>query len=569
MASHGQNSKAGNSNVDDRKTDGGKEPPCSLGLTNSPSTPSTSGTSGSQPRGQRNLPHSVMRSPTSTSEALDSLDYMFDNLSIVVVGASGDLAKKKTFPSLFDLYSHGYIPEHVVILGYARSHKSDEELRAQLKPFLVKHGDADKVDNFLEKIVYRSGEYNDKNAFASLHGELLEFEASQGISNTTNRLFYFAIPPNVFLDTARSIHGTAVSPSGWTRIVVEKPFGHDYDSCERLSEGLGELFTEDHLYRIDHYLGKEMVQNLICLRFANEFLEPLWNRDHVQCVLITFKEDFGTQGRGGYFDKSGIIRDILQNHLTQVLSLVAMEPPVRVSGPGHSDFVRDAKVQLLECIPSVTVDDVVLGQYTGDEKHEGYLDDTTVPNESRTPTFCSAVVRIHNRRWDGVPFILKAGKALDDRKAEIRVQFRQPPAGQYMFDGRPMPPNELVIRLQPKEAIYLKTNVKAPGLRSAPLQSELDLSYHLRYPDTYNPEAYTRLLLDILRGQQSTFVRNDELLASWKIWTPLLHAIEQGKIQPIPYAYGSRGPAEADELAKKVGFVYSGRYTWMSPAAKI
>jgi len=361
---------------------------------------------------------------------------MFDNLSIVVVGASGDLAKKKTFPSLFDLYSHGYIPEHVVILGYARSHKSDEELRAQLKPFLVKHGDADKVDNFLEKIVYRSGEYNDKNAFASLHGELLEFEASQGMSNTTNRLFYFAIPPNVFLDTARSIHGTAVSPSGWTRIVVEKPFGHDYDSCERLSEGLGELFTEDHLYRIDHYLGKEMVQNLICLRFANEFLEPLWNRDHVQCVLITFKEDFGTQGRGGYFDKSGIIRDILQNHLTQVLSLVAMEPPVRVSGPGHSDFVRDAKVQLLECIPSVTVDDVVLGQYTGDEKHEGYLDDTTVPNESRTPTFCSAVVRIHNRRWDGVPFILKAGKALDDRKAEIRVQFRQPPAGQYMFDGR-------------------------------------------------------------------------------------------------------------------------------------
>eukprot|EP00624_Nannochloropsis_granulata_P006421 evm.model.NODE_48038_length_28629_cov_22.408222.3 len=229
-----------------------------------PSTPSTCGASGSQPRGQQNLPHSVMRTPTSTSEALDSLEYMFDNLSIVVVGASGDLAKKKTFPSLFDLYSHGYIPEHVVILGYARSHKSDEELRVQLKPYLVKHGDADKVDHFLEKIVYRSGGYDDKNAFASMHGELLEYEASQ-------------------------------------------------------------------------------------------------------------------------------------------------------------------------------VDDVVLGQYVGDEEHEGYLDDTTVPNESRTPTFCSAVMRIHNRRWDGVPFILKAGKALDDRKAEIRVQFRQPPAGQYMFDGRVMP----------------------------------------------------------------------------------------------------------------------------------
>ena len=399
-----------------------------MGLIQSPSTPSM--------EGQQNLPHSLMRSPTSTSEALDSLEYMFDNLSIVVVGASGDLAKKKTFPSLFDLYSHGYLPEHMLILGYARSHKSDEDLRAQLKPYLVKHGDVGKVDQFLEKVVYRSGGYDDKNAFASMHAELLEYEAAQGASDTTNRLFYFAIPPNVFLDTARSIHGTAVSPSGWTRIVVEKPFGHDYDSCERLSVGLGELFTEDHLYRIDHYLGKEMVQNLICLRFANEFLEPLWNRDHVQCVLITFKEDFGTQGRGGYFDQSGIIRDILQNHLTQVLSLVAMEPPVRVSGPGHSDYVRDAKVQLLECIPPVTVDEVVLGQYVGDGEHEGYLDDATVPNDSKTPTFCSAVMRIHNRRWDGVPFILKAGKALDDRKAEIRVQFRKPPAGEYMFDGR-------------------------------------------------------------------------------------------------------------------------------------
>lgn len=416
------------------RSDEGRTNLATRGPDHLPSSPSP-GSRSREEEPQGRTPRSLMRSPTSNAETLDSLEYMLDNLIIVVIGASGDLAKKKTYPSLFDLYSHGYLPEHVVIMGYARSHKTNDELRDQLRPFLSDHGDASKMEEFLSKCMYKSGGYDDRDAFASLHADLLDYEAEQEVSTTSNRLFYFAVPPNVFLDAARSIHETAVSSSGWTRIVVEKPFGHDYDSCKELSLGLAELFTEDQLYRIDHYLGKEMVQNLICLRFANEFLEPLWNRNHVQCVLITFKEDFGTQGRGGYFDKSGIIRDILQNHLTQVLSLVAMEPPVRVSGPGHSHYVRDAKVQLLECVPPVTVEDVVLGQYVGDGEREGYLDDPGVPADSQTPTFCSAVVKIQNRRWDGVPFILKAGKALDDRKAEIRVQFKPPPAGSYLFDG--------------------------------------------------------------------------------------------------------------------------------------
>jgi len=488
--------------------------------------------------------------------------FMSEALSIVVLGASGDLAKKKTYPSLYELFGHGLLPEHVVVWGYARSAKTDDEFRAQIAPFLKGHGDCSEA--FLQRCFYRQGPYGDAKAFAKLADELVISETAHG--GVGNRMYYFAIPPNVFLENAVAIKQSGVSATGWTRLIIEKPFGHDLESAKMLVDGMAEVFTEEHIYRIDHYLGKELVQNLMMLRFGNIFLEPLMNRDYVSSVTITFKENFGTQGRGGYFDNYGIIRDIMQNHLMQVLTLVAMEPPTTVSGSGVSGrYIRDSKVSLLHCMPPVKLEDVVIGQYEGDgEGNEGYLDDPTVPEGSLCPTYASACLWIRNRRWDGVPFIMKAGKALNDRKAEIRIQFKETPALAMMFPNQEFARNELVMRIQPDEAIYLKCSMKAPGLRTTPMTSELDLSYKARYADHYNPDAYTRLILDVLRGKEATFVRSDELMESWRIWTPLLQALDEQKVKPIPYKFGSRGPVEGDELVKRAGYVHDPTYTWKS-----
>ena len=366
---------------------------------------------------------------------------------------------------------------------------TDEELRAKLRPFItameIQSVDSEVeiarkeaiIDAFLEKVHYIFGGYDDLESFHRLKAFVEEKEEAtravldreiidnQSASVFSNRLFYCAIPPSIFLIVAKSISETLLQNNGWKRLVVEKPFGRDYESCQLLLSGLSSLYSEEQLYRIDHYLGKEMVQNLMILRFGNRIYEPIWNKDHIKCVLITFKEDFGTMGRGGYFDSSGIIRDILQNHLMQVLSLVAMEPPIKVAGSSASSHIRDAKVNVLKCIEPITLDDVVLGQYTSGSSQDGtenpgYRDDPTVPKDSNCPTFCQAVVRIQNSRWEGVPFIMKAGKALDNRKAEIRIQFKEAAASSFLFDGGFCPSNELVIRLQPNEAIYLKTNIK-------------------------------------------------------------------------------------------------------------
>ena len=425
-------------------------------------------------------------------------------------------------------------------------------------------GEESKTRAFLSMCHYVSGtSYGDNEAWKNVSELAAEKEKEFGQSEDANRLFYFAIPPSVFADAGAAIRAQAMSSSGWSRMIVEKPFGHDSESSAKLSAELGNLFTEKQLYRIDHYLGKELVQNLMVLRFANSFLEPIWNRNYVSCVVISFKEDIGTDGRGGYFDKYGIIRDVMQNHLLQVLSLVAMEPPVRVVGSDSSEFIRDEKVKALRAIPPLKLEDVILGQYTAsaDGKNRGYLDDETVPNDSVTPTYALAKFSINNSRWAGVPFIIKCGKALDSRKMEVRMQLRQPPGVGSLFDGCDVQQNELVMRVQPNEAIYMKCNVKMPGFTSRPVETELDLSYNLRFADMATPNAYTRLILDVLRGKQSTFVRTDELEAAWAIFTPLLHQIEGERVVPTPYAFGSRGPLEADDMMEKY-YQRSTAYTW-------
>lgn len=500
----------------------------------------------------------------------ESCGYLDQALTIFVVGASGDLAKKKTYPSLYELFRREFLTkERTTICGYARSQKSDDDFKEQLRPFL-KGGTEEEKSTFLNLCMYRQGAYDSAQDVAGVFQELKEREEKISCNGKANRLFYFAIPPTVFVPIGKSIKEAVISKNdpekvGWTRLIVEKPFGHDSESFAELSRDMSALYSEDYIYRIDHYLGKEMVQNLVILRFSNAIFEPLWNRNYIKSVMITFKEDFGTKGRGGYFDKYGIIRDVIQNHLLQVMSLVAMEPPIVVTGDDSAVFVRDEKVKVLNCIDPIKLEDCVLGQYLAapDGSEPAYTDDDGVPDDSVTPTFATVVMRIKNPRWDGVPFIIKAGKALNERKAEIRIQFKRAPGAEGMFAGQEIHEQELVMKLQPDEAVYMKTNVKNPGLATKPVTSELDLSYKERFDREEIFDAYTRLILEVIRGRQATFVRDDELKASWAIFTPLLHQIEKERIKPIPYKYGSRGPKESDELVRSEGYRYhGGSYKW-------
>jgi len=486
-------------------------------------------------------------------------------LHVIVIGASGDLAKKKTYPSLLHLYDDSLLPEDTTIWGFARSSLSHNALRDKLRPFLEKTDFSHSViESFLSKCFYkRGGWYGDIDAYTDLNKEIAFREDEHANKIEHNRLFYFAIPPNVFEETGVAIKTACMAEHGWTRIIIEKPFGRDLQSCEDMLVTLSKHFHEDQLFRMDHYLGKEMVQNLLVLRFGNLMFERLWNRDNIQCVLLTFKEPFGTEGRGGYFDNYGIIRDIVQNHLLQVLTILAMEAPTKADGPESGESIRNAKVQVLNSIPPITIEECFLGQY------EGYTDDPSIENkDSNTPTFVAIRCFVHTPRWAGVPFIFKAGKALNERKAEMRLQFKDVPAAPFMFDNK-CPRNELVIRMQPNECIYMKTNVKSPGFSGRPIQSELEINYNSRFfsqsnPNAdSNPDAYTRLILDVLRGRSAGFVREDELRRSWEIFTPLLHKIERENIKPVIYKRGTRGPPEADVfINEKSGYVRNKDYVF-------
>lgn len=470
-----------------------------------------------------------------------------DTLTVVVIGASGDLAKKKTFPALQALYFAKLLPPKLNIVGFARTQMSDGDFRQRItSPKRSK----DEQSAFLQKCFYMSGSYDSDDAFQHLDDLCNKLEQP---SPRSNRLFYLAIPPDVFIPSAMRLKKFVTSPTGWTRLVVEKPFGSDFASAAKMNADLMQYFTEDHIYRIDHYLGKEMVQNLSALRFANSIFEPVWNSRHVELVTITFKETIGTAGRGGYFDKYGIIRDVMQNHLIQILSLIAMEQPVSL----HSGDICDEKVKVLRCISPIELESVVVGQYVGNASGvKGYREDDGVPKDSISPTFAMAALFVNNSRWDGTPFILKCGKGLDASKAEIRIQFRRPPGDLYRSAGAA--PNELVLRVQPNEAIYLKLMTKEPGLQEDTKlhHTELDLTYRKRFEKIVGglPDAYERLILDVIRGDHSLFVRDDELLAAWSIFTPVLNQLEQQHIVPIPYEFGTRGPKEADDLALKMGF---------------
>ncbi|KAJ6599049.1 glucose-6-P dehydrogenase [Mycena vulgaris] len=502
----------------------------------------------------------------SSADAGDEYE-MKDNTIIVVLGASGDLAKKKvrrrvrflvrdaqrakTFPALFGLFKQGFLPTDVKIVGYARTKMEDADFHKHATSYLKNVANdpaiTESIQKFKNVLSYVAGSYDDEVDFGRLNTHLDSMAGD-------NRLFYLALPPSVFLPVSKHLKEQCYA-KGVNRIIVEKPFGKDLDSARELLNSLKQYWSEEETYRIDHYLGKqmikclfgckEMVKNILVLRFANVAMAPAWDKSHISNVQITFKEPFGTEGRGGYFDSFGIIRDVLQNHLLQVLSILTMERPVSFS----AEDIRDEKVGTLPLLVDLALEQL----YVGADGKPGYLEDDTVPRDSVCPTFAATTLWINNPRWEGVPFILRAGKALNEAKVEVRVQFKDVTQGIFKDITR----NELVIRIQPSEAVYLKMNTKTPGLQTRAMATEMDLTYNRRFADAKIPEAYEALILDALQGDHSNFVRHDELDVAWKIFTPILHWIDGQsgeRPRPVPYGYGSRGPAELNAFVERYGY---------------
>lgn len=478
-------------------------------------------------------------------------------LGIVVVGASGDLAQKKIIPALFSLFAQRLLPEDFRVFGMARTPMDERAFRSRiLENLTCRYTPAASCsavqEAFLDRCHYVAGQYSSVDAFL----DLAQFMQSVEGRRPVRRIFYMAVPPTVFLDIARALANAGLvscgAPRDWSRIVVEKPFGRDRGSSDELVREMHKVFAEEMTYRIDHYLGKEIVQNLMVLRFANLIFEPVWNRNFIERVSITWREPVGVGQRGGYFDGFGIIRDVMQNHLLQILALLAMERPSRFA----AQAVRDEKVRLLRCVRPVSLDDTVLGQYaaSGTGGHAPYRDEPGVPRDSMTPTYAASVLKIDNARWAGVPFLVEAGKAMDRRINEVRIRFRAVPSNIFASVVGELAANELVIRIQPDEAIALSIMNKVPGLAMALRQSRLDLPYKTAF-DAPIPDAYECLLLDVIEGDRSLFIRADELEAAWDVYSPVLDEMERRRVAPEDYAFGGGGPAGVAALAGRYGWV--------------
>jgi len=474
-----------------------------------------------------------------------------DSLTVVVFGATGDLAKRKLFPALYQLMYEcpdaPLLPVTTRIVGYGRN-------AMMLNDFIVRQCAQIKGshrDDFLKQITYFQGKYDKEEDFARLHHTLLELEGKTG---NGHRLFFLSVPPTVFACVCQNIHLQTRAVGGFTRVIIEKPFGRDSRTFAELNAATSSIFREDQIYRIDHYLAKEKVLNLLAFRFGNQIYEPLWDRHHIAQVEIVFKENLGTEGRGGYFDEFGIIRDMMQNHLLQVLLWLAMEPPECL----EAKHIATEKCRLLQAIPTLELKDCFLGQFGAGTREEngavhsepGYLEDTTVPPGSRCPTFAAVVMHVENERWHGVPFMMRAGKALNERLAEVRITFRR----QFYNSLVPGEPNQLVLRIQPDEEIFFKCTNKRPGWKqnnTAPVH--LDMNYKRAFPGSYVAGAYERMLLNAASGDQSLFVGSEELVEAWRIFTPLLDEIDAKQPQPVCYPFGVKAPDGFDKFASERG----------------
>jgi glucose-6-phosphate 1-dehydrogenase len=473
-----------------------------------------------------------------------------DDCVLVIFGASGDLTRRKLLPAIYNLAEENLLPERFAVVGVARPRIDEGEYRQQMRERVTDAEgeplEPDKWKRIEERLEYVSGEFHDESLYQKLAARLAEIGARDSIP--ANYLFYFAIPPDLFATVADRLaaSGLGSETDGWRRVVVEKPFGYDLASAQALNARLTAGFRESQIYRIDHYLGKETVQNILAFRFANGIFEPIWNRRYVDHVQMTVAEADGIGSRGAYYDKAGALRDIVQNHMFQLLTLVAMEPPISF----RAEDVRDEKVKVLHAVPRLTVDDVnravVRGQY------EGYRREANVAPDSRTETFVAMRLLVDNWRWAGVPFYLRTGKSLARRTTHIAVQFKRAPF--MLFRDTPVDclnPNVLVLRIQPDEAISLSFDAKVPG----PLERLETVTMDFSYAQHFKQEpstGYETLLFDAMTGDQTLFHRMDMVEAGWLAVEPILNQWERDTGVPLPdYRAGGMGPSEADLLLER------------------
>ncbi|MBI4789791.1 MAG: glucose-6-phosphate dehydrogenase [Chloroflexi bacterium] len=477
---------------------------------------------------------------------------MADTTTIVIFGASGDLTQRKLIPALFNLRCKQRLPTNLQIVGVASTALTDADFRARLRAgvdqFAVAPFTENEWNDFSARLFYRAGarSVTDFKTYARLAQSLAELERGE-----VDRLYYLATPPQFFADIVAGLGraGMTNESAGWRRVVIEKPFGSDLASARALNQKLHQTLDEKQIYRIDHYLGKETVQNILVSRFANMVYEPLWNRNYIDHVQITVAEEVGVGHRAGYYDGVGVLRDMFQNHLLQLLSLVAMEPPASFD----ADASREQKVQVLKAIRPIAMDQVE--HHTMRGQYRGYREEAGVARDSQTETYAALRLFIDNWRWQDVPFYLRSGKRMAEKSSEVIIQFKQPP--HLMFPNpreRELEPNRLALCLQPDEGIHLRTQAKVPDT-VADLRS-VDLEFH--YRDSFGadaiPEAYERLLLDALNGDASLFTRGDRAEIAWSLLDPIIAAWHSPDAPLLAtYEPGSWGPLDADEFIARDG----------------